>query len=53
MIVPFGVGGIIRWYTDKKYGKDFFDEKGRLIVTGLMASSLIVQVIMTVVTNFV
>jgi len=52
-IVPFGLGGIIRWYTDKKYGKNFYDEKGRLIVTGLMASSLIVQVIMTILINIV
>lgn len=51
-IVPFGVGGIIRWYADKKYGKNFYNEKGRLIVTGLMASSLIVQVMMTIVLNF-
>jgi hypothetical protein len=52
-IVPFGLGGMIRWYTDRRYGREFYDEKGRLIVTGLMASSLIVQVIMTVLTNFV
>ena len=52
-IVPFGLGGIIRWYTDRRYGKEFYGEKGRLIVTGLMASSLIVQVVMTVLTNFV
>jgi uncharacterized oligopeptide transporter (OPT) family protein len=50
-IVPFGVGGIVRWYTDRRFGKEFFEEKGRLIVTGLMASSLIVQVIMTILTN--
>jgi len=52
-IVPFGVGGIIRWYTDRKCGKDFYQKKGRLIVTGLMASSLIVQVIMTILTKII
>jgi uncharacterized oligopeptide transporter (OPT) family protein len=52
-IFPFGLGGVIRWYTDRRYGREFYNEKGRLIVTGLMASSLIVQVIMTVLTNFV
>jgi len=52
-IVPFGLGGVIRWYTDRKHGKKFYDEKGRLIVTGLMASSLIVQVFMTIITNFI
>ena len=52
-IIPFGLGGIIRWYTDRRYGKTFYEEKGRLIVTGLMASSLIIQVIMTILTNFI
>ncbi len=52
-IVPFGIGGFIRWYTDRKFGKEFYNEKGRLIVTGLMASSLIVQVIMTVILNLI
>jgi len=52
-IVPFGLGGMIRWYTDHKYGKKFYDEKGRLVVTGLMTSSLIVQVTMTIITNFI
>jgi len=33
-------------------GKPEVDPRGRLIVTGLMASSLIVQVIMTILTNF-
>jgi len=50
-IVPFGVGGLVRLYTDRKYGEEFYEEKGRLVVTGLMASSLLVQVLMTVLTN--
>jgi len=51
-IVPMGVGGLARLYTERRYGKQFYDEKGRLIVAGLMASSLLVQVLMTVITNF-
>lgn len=51
-IVPFGVGGLVRLITDRRWGEEFFMEKGRLIVTGLMASSLIVQVLMTVLLNF-
>jgi uncharacterized oligopeptide transporter (OPT) family protein len=51
-IIPFGVGGLIRLYTDRRYGKEFYEEKGRLIVTGLMASGLIVQVFMTILSNF-
>ena len=51
-IIPFGVGGFVRLITDQRWGEEFFREKGRLIVTGLMASSLIVQVLMTVLLNF-
>jgi len=51
-IVPFGVGGLARLITDRRYGEDFYREKGRLIVTGLMASSLLVQVFMTILSNF-
>jgi uncharacterized oligopeptide transporter (OPT) family protein len=51
-VIPFGVGGLARLITERKLGKEFFKEKGRLIVTGLMASSLIVQVIMTILLNF-
>lgn len=51
-IVPFGVGGLVRLITDRRWGEEFFREKGRLIVTGVMASSLIVQVLMTVLLNF-
>jgi hypothetical protein len=51
-IIPFGVGGLVRLMTDRRWGEEFYREKGRLIVTGLMASSLIVQVLMTVLLNF-
>ena len=51
-IVPFGVGGLIRYYTDRRFGENFYNETGRLVVTGLMASSLLVQVAMTIATNF-
>ncbi|MCW4048879.1 MAG: OPT/YSL family transporter [Candidatus Bathyarchaeota archaeon] len=51
-IITMGTGGIIRYITNKRYGESFYKEKGRLIVTGLMASSLIVQVTMTILSNF-
>ena len=51
-IIPFGVGGLVRLMTDRRWGEEFYRDKGRLIVTGLMASSLIVQVLMTVLLNF-
>ena len=47
-----GVGGLVRLITDRRWGEEFFRDKGRLIVTGVMASSLIVQVLMTVLLNF-
>lgn len=43
-IVGLGLGGILRFISDKKYGKDFFKKKGMLMATGLMASSLIVEI---------
>jgi len=42
-ILPFGLGGIIRIYTDKKYGKKWFEEKGQLIATGFIAGAIITQ----------
>ena len=51
-IITMGAGGIVRYITNKRYGENFYKEKGRLIVTGLMASSLIVQVKMTILLNF-
>lgn len=50
-IVPFGVGGLVRLLTERKYGEEFYEDRGRLIVTGLMASGLLVQVIMTIITG--
>lgn len=45
--IPFGIGGIIRLYTDHKYGKDFFQKKGMLAASGLIAGGIITQVIMS------
>jgi len=50
--VPFGIGGIIRLYTDRKYGKEFFREKGMLAASGLIAGGIITQVIMSIVLVF-
>lgn len=47
-IIPMGFGGLIRWYTDRKFGKEFFKERGSIIATGIMASSLIIQVLMSI-----
>ena len=47
-ILPFGLGGIIRVYTDKKYGKKWFEERGQLIATGFIAGAIITQIIMAI-----
>jgi len=47
-ILPFGLGGIIRIYTDKKYGKKWFEERGQLIATGFIAGAIITQIIMAI-----
>ena len=47
--IPFGIGGIVRLYTDRKYGKEFFKEKGMLAASGLIAGGIITQVIMSIV----
>jgi len=47
--IPFGIGGIVRLYTDRKYGKEFFKEKGMLAASGLIAGGIITQVIMSII----
>lgn len=47
--IPFGLGGLIRLYTDRKFGSKYYDERGRLIAAGVMTSSIIVQVVMAIV----
>jgi len=47
--IPFGIGGIVRLYTDRKYGNEFFKEKGMLAASGLIAGGIITQVIMSIV----
>ncbi|MHA1722760.1 MAG: OPT/YSL family transporter [Candidatus Baldrarchaeia archaeon] len=48
-ILPFGLGGILRVYTDKKYGKKWFEERGQLIATGFIAGAIITQILMAIV----
>ena len=47
-ILPFGLGGILRVYTDKKYGKKWFEERGQLIATGFIAGAIITQILMAI-----
>lgn len=42
--LPIAAGGVVRWITDRRYGREFFKERGILIATGVLASSILVQV---------
>jgi uncharacterized oligopeptide transporter (OPT) family protein len=50
-IIPMGIGGLIRWYTDRRFGKEFFRDKGSMVATGIMATSIITQVLMSIITK--
>lgn len=47
-ILPFGLGGILRMYTDKKFGKKWFEERGQLVATGFIAGAIITQILMAI-----
>lgn len=44
-VVAIGFGGLARLMTDAKLGREYFRRKGMLVATGLMTSSLIVEVL--------
>lgn len=43
-IIPFGVGGLLRLYTDRKYGKKWYHEKGQYIASGFTVGALLTQI---------
>lgn len=47
-IVPIALGGIARLITDRKLGRKWYKERGMLIATGVLTSSILTQVIMTI-----
>ena len=47
-IVPIALGGFARLITDQKFGKKWYKERGMLIATGILTSSILSQVIMTI-----
>ena len=47
-IVPIALGGFARLITDRKLGKKWYKERGMLIATGILTSSILSQVIMTI-----
>jgi len=43
--IPFSIGGFIRLYAQKKYGKEWFAKRGQIIAVGFIAGSAISQVV--------
>lgn len=44
-VIPIGFGGVIRFILNKKKGKKWFEEKGRIIVSGFLAGATISQIV--------
>ena len=47
-IIPFGIGGLLRVYTDKKYGKEWYNEKGQYIASGFLMGSILTQIVLSI-----
>lgn len=45
--IPFSFGGFLRFYTQRRYGKEWFKERGQVIAVGFIAGSAITQVIVS------
>ena len=45
--IPFSLGGFLRVYTQRRYGKEWFKERGQVIAIGFIAGSAITQVIVS------
>lgn len=43
--IPFSIGGFLRLYTNRKYGKEWFSKRGQVIAVGFIAGAAITQVI--------
>ena len=44
-ILTFGIGGLLRLYLDRRYGKEWFMREGIIAATGFIAGALIAQLI--------
>lgn len=51
--IAFGIGGLMRYYTDRRFGKHWFWEKGMIAGSGVLAGSMIVQVFMMIILKLV
>ncbi|MFX1317814.1 MAG: OPT/YSL family transporter [Promethearchaeota archaeon] len=50
--IPFSIGGFLRLYTDRKYGKEWFAKKGQVIAVGFIAGSAVALVIVSFLAPF-
>ncbi|MFX1509601.1 MAG: OPT/YSL family transporter [Promethearchaeota archaeon] len=50
--IPFSIGGFLRLYTDRKYGKEWFAKKGQVIAVGFIAGSAVTLVIVSFLSAF-
>ena len=48
--IPFSIGGFLRLYTNRKYGKEWFSKRGQVIAVGFIAGAAITQVIVAFMT---
>jgi len=51
--IALGIGGLVRYYTDRRFGKRWFWEKGLIAGSGVLAGSMIVQVFMMIILKLV
>jgi len=51
--IALGIGGLVRYYTDRRFGKRWFWEKGMIAGSGVLAGSMIVQVFMMIILKLV
>jgi hypothetical protein len=50
--IPFSIGGFLRLYTNRKYGKEWFAKKGQVIAVGFIAGSAVTLVIVSFLSPF-
>jgi len=49
MTFMFGIGGLLRIFSDYKFGKDWFNKRGQYVASGFMAGALTTFIILSIV----
>jgi undecaprenyl pyrophosphate phosphatase UppP len=50
--IPFSIGGFLRLYTNRKFGKEWFAQKGQVIAVGFIAGAAVTLVIVSFLNSF-